>query len=231
MLRRYSGCWEVNAIKANKKKNASDLVFGNKLCGHYWLLYCKISKGASCLSVTVHWRCSSHSCPALRGHVRPCWHSCQLLLMLEKISALWPPYIWKLSWDHLLILHRSLKWLLGGKVFGLLSTCRTSEVILLWEIPYYFACLLHVVNESQALKVDSQAKLYLLTIYKTGFFAYTIVCPYFFSTFPSRKIDIFYKIIPVFLHFTIVFRFMLLQMLTLLQKKKLGLLYCIINTM
>lgn len=139
MLHRYSGCWEINAVKGNKN-NTSDLAFANKLCGHYCTvrLARHIQLGASCLSVTVHWSCSSHSCPALGGHLRPCWHSCQLLLILMEISTLWPPYIWKLSWDSLLILHRSLKWLPGGKDFGLLSTWRTSEATLLWEILYSF---------------------------------------------------------------------------------------------
>lgn len=166
--------------------------------------------------MTANWGSSSHSWPALRGHLRPYWHSCQLLLILMEIFSLWPLYIWKLSWDYRLIFHRSLKWLPGGKVFGFLSTSRTFKLSLLWEIPYYFTCLLHVVNKSQALKVESQAQLYLLTIYKSSFFAYTAVCLHFFSTFPSRKTEIFYKMIPVFLCFRIVFLFLLLWMSTLL---------------
>lgn len=111
--------------------------------------------------------------PFLPRTPEPCWHSYQLLLILLEISALWPLYIWKLSWDHWLILHRSLKWLPGCKVFGLLSAWRTSVATLLWGIPYSFTFFLLVVNKSQALKVDYQAQLYLLTIYKSFFFAYT----------------------------------------------------------
>lgn len=180
-----------------------------RLARHSWL-------GVHCLSVTVHWSCSPHSCPALRGHLKPCWHSWQLLLILMEVSTLWPPYIWKLSRDHLLILHRSLKWSAGGKVFGLLPTWRTSGVTLLREIPYSFTSLLLIVNKSQALKMDSQAKLYLLIIYKSCFCVYTIACLHFFSTFPSRTREIFNKMNPVFLCFRIVFLFMLLKMPTLL---------------